>query len=147
VKSLETEVTQLRANEANLHRETKGLYSVISMLKNLLISNGIEVPDYADVRDKTISPVERVDSSPDSIIFIAKTSAKGPPQRIHVKKPNKNTVVPGMDVYLSESSNDSSVKRGKRQQHPQEWESPPSEALSRMLFIHILLSTSTLLTR
>jgi hypothetical protein len=44
VKSLETEVVQLRANEARILNETKGLYAEITVLKRLLVENGIQVP-------------------------------------------------------------------------------------------------------
>ncbi|KAF2690691.1 hypothetical protein K458DRAFT_326498 [Lentithecium fluviatile CBS 122367] len=43
-KSLEAEVVQLRANESRILHETKTLYSEISVLKNLLVANGIPLP-------------------------------------------------------------------------------------------------------
>ncbi|KAJ4353755.1 uncharacterized protein N0V89_005485 [Didymosphaeria variabile] len=44
IKSLETEVVQLRANEARLFRETKTLYAEINAMKALLANNGIPIP-------------------------------------------------------------------------------------------------------
>ncbi|KAL5431527.1 hypothetical protein PMIN07_009415 [Paraphaeosphaeria minitans] len=44
VKSLETEVIQLRANEARLFQETKTLYAEISAMKIALARNGIVIP-------------------------------------------------------------------------------------------------------
>ncbi|KAF1974469.1 hypothetical protein BU23DRAFT_461515 [Bimuria novae-zelandiae CBS 107.79] len=44
IKSLETEVVQLRANEARLFQETKALYAKLSAMKKLLATNGISVP-------------------------------------------------------------------------------------------------------
>jgi len=44
-KSLESEVVQLRANEARILQETRALYSEINALKNTLRQNGIPVPN------------------------------------------------------------------------------------------------------
>ncbi|KAL5375007.1 hypothetical protein DPSP01_011497 [Paraphaeosphaeria sporulosa] len=44
VKSLESEVIQLRANEARLFQETKTLYAEINAMKTLLARNGIAIP-------------------------------------------------------------------------------------------------------
>jgi hypothetical protein len=43
IKSLESEVIQLRANEARILQETKALYSEVSALKRLLEHNGIPI--------------------------------------------------------------------------------------------------------
>ncbi|KAI4686955.1 uncharacterized protein J4E84_005326 [Alternaria hordeiaustralica] len=47
--SLESEVVQLRANEARLSQETKTLYSEVAFLKSLLTQNGIAIPDRSRV--------------------------------------------------------------------------------------------------
>ncbi|KAF2446633.1 hypothetical protein P171DRAFT_462849 [Karstenula rhodostoma CBS 690.94] len=44
VKSLETEVVQLRANEGKLFQETKKLYAEINVMRALLVRNGIPIP-------------------------------------------------------------------------------------------------------
>ncbi|CAI9628269.1 unnamed protein product [Alternaria burnsii] len=47
--SLESEVVQLRANEARLSQEAKTLYSEVTFLKILLTENGIAIPERPEV--------------------------------------------------------------------------------------------------
>ena len=47
--SLESEVVQLRANEARLSQEAKTLYSEVTFLKILLAENGIAIPERPEV--------------------------------------------------------------------------------------------------
>jgi hypothetical protein len=47
--ALETEVVQLRANEARLSQETKMLYSETTFLKRLLTENGITITERPEV--------------------------------------------------------------------------------------------------
>lgn len=44
MKSLETEVLQLRTNEANLLQETRSLYAEIDQLKSVLTELGVQLP-------------------------------------------------------------------------------------------------------
>ncbi|KAH7381419.1 hypothetical protein DE146DRAFT_670553 [Phaeosphaeria sp. MPI-PUGE-AT-0046c] len=44
-KSLETEVVQLRANEAKILQETKRLYTELTALKKIMTDHGLQVPD------------------------------------------------------------------------------------------------------
>jgi hypothetical protein len=47
--SLESEVVQLRANEARLLQETKTVYSEVAFLRKLLVDNGIAIPERSGV--------------------------------------------------------------------------------------------------
>ncbi|KAF1922257.1 uncharacterized protein M421DRAFT_10693 [Didymella exigua CBS 183.55] len=44
IKSLETEVIQLRANETQSYHKIKALYAEVNAMKNLLVENGIRIP-------------------------------------------------------------------------------------------------------
>ena len=89
VKSLETEVVQLRANEARLFRETKSLYAELRAVKALLVTSGIPIPPAPPeslTSDETTQ--ERDDAFEFSISSGASDSSKGTPQqaRINVRR-------------------------------------------------------------
>ncbi|KAJ4302717.1 hypothetical protein N0V90_001607 [Kalmusia sp. IMI 367209] len=82
IKSLETEVIQLRANEARLFQETKRLYTEMSVIKNLLLENNIPIPPGPQISDNI-----NLDDSEETFEFsIRSISTKLKEQRIHVRK-------------------------------------------------------------
>ncbi|OAK96584.1 hypothetical protein IQ06DRAFT_44788 [Phaeosphaeriaceae sp. SRC1lsM3a] len=48
-KALETEVVQLRANEAKIIQETKRLYAELTTLKKIMVDHGLQVPDLSQI--------------------------------------------------------------------------------------------------
>jgi hypothetical protein len=75
----------MRAKEAKILQETKALYAEISVLKGLLIKNGIQLPEpglqaYPEIESAGTSPENAFDLS---IQFSSKSKKQ---QRIHIQR-------------------------------------------------------------
>lgn len=82
IKSLETEVLQLRTNEANLLQETRSLYGEIGQLKRLLTELGVQLPlEGANLAAPV--PVDHESAAfPSNSVVSIRQGSKGP--QIHV---------------------------------------------------------------
>ncbi|KFY40027.1 hypothetical protein V494_03693 [Pseudogymnoascus sp. VKM F-4513 (FW-928)] len=89
IKSLETEVLQLRTNEANLLQETKSLYGEIGQLRSLLTELGVDQPAInAHVAASAAAGNESTAPPTNSVVSI-RQGTKGP--QIHVDHSAANT--------------------------------------------------------
>ncbi|OCL14809.1 hypothetical protein AOQ84DRAFT_370950 [Glonium stellatum] len=100
IKSLETEVLQLRTNEAKILQETKTLYAEIVKLKNILSQHGIELPPQAD--KLAPQPLEENTSFANSAISIRTNGYQK--QQLHVQSTHSDSDRQGEDFILSDSS-------------------------------------------
>ncbi|KFX93652.1 hypothetical protein O988_06688 [Pseudogymnoascus sp. VKM F-3808] len=79
IKSLETEVLQLRTNEANLLQETRSLYGEIGQLKSLLAELGVQLP----LEGANLAASSTADAAyPSNSVVSIRQGSKGP--QIHV---------------------------------------------------------------
>ncbi|OBT60738.1 hypothetical protein VE03_09823 [Pseudogymnoascus sp. 23342-1-I1] len=79
IKSLETEVLQLRTNEANLLQETRSLYGEIDQLKKVLTELGVQLP----LEGANAAPVDHESAAfPSNSVVGIRQGSKGP--QIHV---------------------------------------------------------------
>lgn len=80
IKSLEEEVVQLRANEANIANETRKLYSENAALRNLLLQHGIEPPPHVEISDTSQSLAD-----PDDAVTVSIAKDRGKHPQIQVR--------------------------------------------------------------
>lgn len=100
IKSLESEVLQLRTNEAKILQETKTLYTEIEKLKNIILQHGIELPPLND--NSALQPLVESTSSANSVISIRTNSYQM--QQLHVQNTSSDSDQQAEDFILSDSS-------------------------------------------
>ena len=107
IKSLESEVLQLRANEAKILQETKTLYTEIRKLKNIILQHGIELPPLND--NFAPQPLVESTSSANSVISIRTNSYQM--QQLHVQNTSSDSDRQAEDFILSDSSGGNPPRR------------------------------------
>ncbi|KFZ05951.1 hypothetical protein V501_07871 [Pseudogymnoascus sp. VKM F-4519 (FW-2642)] len=112
IKSLETEVLQLRTNEANLLQETSKLYAEIGQLRRLLTDLGVPLP-LAVLRPEVYETTE----SPSNSVVSIRENGKGP--QIHVNYAAADPSHHNEGFNLSLSPHTSSQRRTFRRETSQ----------------------------
>ena len=100
IKSLESEVLQLRTNEAKILQETRTLYTEIEKLKDIILQHGIELPPLND--NSALQPLVKSTSSANSVISIRTNSYQM--QQLHVQNTSSDSDQQAEDFVLSDSS-------------------------------------------
>ncbi|OBT45141.1 hypothetical protein VE00_04298 [Pseudogymnoascus sp. WSF 3629] len=96
IKSLETEVLQLRTNEANLLQETSKLYAEIGQLRRLLTDLGVPLP-LAVLRSAVYETAE----SPSNSVVSIRKNGKGPQIHVNYAAADPNHHNEGFNLSLS----------------------------------------------
>ena len=135
IKSLESEVLQLRTNEEKILQETKILYTEIEKLKNIILQHGIELPPLND--NSAPQPLVESTSSANSVISIRTNSYQM--QQLHVQNTSSDSDQQAEDFILSDSSGgDPPGRRGFRFFRKRESNAPGASTISNSCMVTTL---------
>ncbi|KAF2454971.1 hypothetical protein BDY21DRAFT_308350, partial [Lineolata rhizophorae] len=134
IKSLEAEVVQLRASEANIRKQARHLYSELGFLKSILVQNGIPVPSSSEqIPEPDPGPYE---PSSDAS-FVLSVQEKGWTGK-QLRAQRAGSVQPEEGLLLSDSSGVSEGqrqpgwrRRGKDPVYPSTSQSPSGSSAAR----------------